>query len=404
MKDIQALREKIGALASEARALVENNEQNWTAEKGEKYDSLIQEINDLKASVKRREELNALEFERREDQSVAEHVDKQANDKGGRVGDIYNKFLRQGMRALTVEDWGDIRATMSTTTGSEGGYSVPITVASRLIDSLKFFGGMRQVATVFSTSAGNDMSFLSSDGTAEVGEIVAQNAAATAADPTFGTVPLVTYKWSSKVVAVPIELLQDSVLDIAGFIEKRLAQRIGRIQNTKFTVGTGTAEPFGVVSRAAAGRVGATGQTLTVTFDDLELLKRSVDVAYRDGGSPKWMMSDASMGIVSRLKDTAGRPIFLPGFDGLANATPDRILGYPVVINNDVAAMAANAKSILFGDFSYYNIRDVMDVSMFRFEDSAYMKNGQIGFLAWARAGGNLLDTAAVKYYQNSAT
>jgi len=45
-----------------------------------------------------------------------------------------------------------------------------------------------------------------------------------------------------------------------------------------------------------------------------------------------------------------------------------------------------------------------MEVSIFRFTDSAYTKLGQVGFLAWARAGGNLLDTNGVKLYQHSAT
>jgi HK97 family phage major capsid protein len=65
--------------------------------------------------------------------------------------------------------------------------------------------------------------------------------------------------------------------------------------------------------------------------------------------------------------------------------------------------MAANAKSIAFGDFSYYTVRDVMAASLFRFTDSAYTKLGQVGFLQWSRHGGNLLDVAAVKLYQNSA-
>ena len=83
---------------------------------------------------------------------------------------------------------------------------------------------------------------------------------------------------------------------------------------------------------------------------------------------------------------------------------PDTLLGYEVTVNQDVAAMAANAKSILFGDFYAYKIRDVMQATMFRFTDSAYAKLGQIGFLMWARSGGNLVDTTAVKYYANSAT
>ena len=67
--------------------------------------------------------------------------------------------------------------------------------------------------------------------------------------------------------------------------------------------------------------------------------------------------------------------------------------------------MAANAKSILFGDFSRYTIRDVMGMTLFRFEDSAYVKLGQIGFLAWMRTGGTLTDGGTpIKYYANSAT
>jgi hypothetical protein len=59
------------------------------------------------------------------------------------------------------------------------------------------------------------------------------------------------------------------------------------------------------------------------------------------------------------------------GYDsgGPAGRSPDRLLGYPIQINQDVAVMAANGEVDPFGDFSYYKIRDVMDVTMFRFED-----------------------------------
>ena len=67
--------------------------------------------------------------------------------------------------------------------------------------------------------------------------------------------------------------------------------------------------------------------------------------------------------------------------------------------------MAASAKSIAFGDFSYYKIRDVMAIQMFRFTDSAYTKKGQVGFLAWMRSGGNFTDVGgAVKTFVNAAS
>jgi HK97 family phage major capsid protein len=297
-----------------------------------------------------------------------------------------------------------VRNTMSTTTTTEGGYTVPSLISSEIVDSLKDFSGMRQVAEVFKTDAGNPLSYPSSDGTAETGELIAENTTATGADIVFGTVSLNTFKYSSKIIAIPFELLQDTTIDMEGLVRRRIAQRIGRITNTHFTTGTGTGQPRGVIVGAGTGKTGLTGQTLTVIFDDLVDVIRSVDVAYRQGGQCKWMMRDASMGIVNKLKDTAGRPIFIPGWDGLGKAAPDSILGYPVQINNDVAAMAANAKSIAFGDFSYYKIRDAMGLTLFRFTDSAYAKLGQVGFLAWQRSGGNLVDTGAVKLYVNSAT
>jgi HK97 family phage major capsid protein len=68
-------------------------------------------------------------------------------------------------------------------------------------------------------------------------------------------------------------------------------------------------------------------------------------------------------------------------------------------------AMAANAKSILFGDFKNYLIRDVMDLTLFRMTDSAFTLNGQVGFVAFQRSGGKLVSAGQpIKYYQNSAT
>ena len=70
-----------------------------------------------------------------------------------------------------------------------------------------------------------------------------------------------------------------------------------------------------------------------------------------------------------------------------------------------MAARAANAVSIAFGDFSKYLIREVMDLTLFRMADSGFLLNGQIGFVAFNRQGGNLIDVGgAVKTFKNSAT
>jgi HK97 family phage major capsid protein len=275
-----------------------------------------------------------------------------------------------------------------------------------LEEAMKAYGGMLEVATLIQTGSGADMNFPTADATAEVGEIVGQNAAATNQDTTFGNTALTVYKYSSKKIALPWELVQDSFLDIEGYIQGLLAIRLGRITNTHFTVGTGTGQPRGVVTAAALGKTGTTGQTLTVIYDDLVDLEHSVNRAYRTGPGVGYMMADSSLKVVRKIKDTNGRPIFVPGYEqGNPGGAPDTLLGRPITINDDVAAMAANARSILFGAFRKYVIRRVMDLTLFRMTDSAFTLNGQVGFVAFQRVGGNLVDAGgAVKYYANSAT
>lgn len=408
MTPLQAMREKRNSIAQELKALVGepgSTTTPWTPENQAVYDAKMAEIDALDESIKRVVDVQARLADDNTVGVITDHADHAAN-KGSRAAALFSKWVRGGDAALSAADWAEIRNTMSTTTGSEGGYAVQTDVASRIMDALKAFGGVRSVATVLQTAMGNPMSFPTSDGTSETGEQVAENTTATGADIVLGTLPLNTYKYSSKIVAVPVELLQDSEVDIEAFVNARLATRLARATNTKFTTGTGSSQPNGVVTAAGSGKVGTTGQTLTVIFDDLVDLIHSVDPAYRQLPGCAFMMNDASLKVIRKLKDSQGRPIFLPGYDSLAGPMPDTLLGYPIVINQDVAVMAANAKSILFGNFSFYYVRDVVgSVSMYRFTDSAYAKLGQVGFLQFMRSGGNLLDVGGcLKYYANSAT
>lgn len=406
---IQALRERHAALAKEVRALVEDHNGEWMPEHQEKYNAGMAEIDDLRAQIDRAQKVLDELADNAIDAAVVEAAARRTG--GGRdaaaARAVFNRWLRHGDRAMSAEDWNTIRNTMSTTTPSQGGYTVATEVARAIADALKGLGGMREVATVIQTETGADMNFPTSDGTSEEGEIVAQNASANDSDPSFGNVLLPTFKYSSKVVTVPIELLQDSAVDIEAFVNNRLTQRVARITNKHFTVGAGTSEPVGVVGAATLGKVGTTGQTAKVIFGDLVDLYHSVDIAYRDLGRCRWMMHDSTLREIRKMADaTTGRPLFLPGYDGLGVAMPDTVLGQPVTINNHVAAMAASAKSVLFGDFSFYVIRDVLNSYVYqRYDDSAYAKKGQVGFNLWARSGGAFTDVGgAVKYYQNSAT
>ena len=396
---IQALRERKDELAKQANNMIANaGDKVWSKEEAAAYDQMTDEIGRINAQIKAITEQADLDAEK----MIGEAAKN--SKKTTTLHDAVALYLRKGMN-LSAQELAMVQNAMSTTTGSEGGFTVPTEIATMVIDALKAFGGMRSVANIIRSSAGNDWQYPASDGTSEVGEIVGQNAAATSLDITFSQVPLVTYKYSSKKIALPWELVQDSVIDIVAFVVNRLATRLGRITNTHFTVGTGSSQPFGIVTRAASGKVGTTGQTTTVIYDDLVDLEHSVDPAYRRNAAD--MMNDASVKVIRKIKDSQGRPIFVPGYEAGAvvnGGAPDTLMGRRIVVNQDVAVMAANAKSILFGDFSLYTIRDVMSAEVRRFDDSAFALNGQVGFCGWQRCGGNLLDTAGVKYYANSAT
>ena len=411
MTSIQALRERLAAVNRKMNALLaEKGAQTWTKEDQAVFDADSDEAERLQRQI--------AAHQRQLDQDAEDNFrDAPAQDSGAKKSDSkqgIDIFLRKSFKEMSAEELQVVRNTMSTTTGSQGGFAVQSSVASELIDLLKSYGYMRKVASQITTANGAPLSYPTSDGTSETGEWIPQNTTATAADPTFGTVALNVFKASSKVVAVPIELLQDATIDIQAMVFKRLADRIGRISNTGFTTGGGTTDPNGLVTAASVGKTGTSGQTLTIIYDDLVDLIDSLDAAYLDvpastpqmpNVEPGFMMSQTMRRVVRKIKDTAGRPIWTPSYDeGMSAAMPDRLLGYPVYINNDMAVPAANAKSLAFGNLQRYMIRDAMEVTMFRFDDSAYMKLGQVGYLAWARVGGNLMDVNSVKLYQHSAT
>lgn len=411
---IQEVRERVQALSKELnRQLAESPKGSiWTAAQQADFDAKADEVdrgNKMIASMQR-----VIDQAAEDSFSDAVRDTVEAPKQKPLAMQGFEIFLRKKVEQMTPEELHKFRNTMSTTTGSQGGYGVMPLVATTLIDLLKSYGYMRKVADQITTANGADLSYPSSDGTSELGEIVAQNGTASAADPTFGTVPVNTVKFSSKIVAIPVELIQDAQFDIVAMVMKRLRDRLGRTQNQKFTIGTGTAEPWGLVAASGTGKVGTTGQTLTIIYDDLVDMVDSLDAAYLDepesdpqmnAPAPGWMFSQTMRRVVRKIKDTAGRPIWTPSYDeGMASKTPDRLLGYPVNINNDMAVPAANAKSLAFGNFHKYLIRDAMDVTIQRYDDSVYASKGQVAFLAWARAGGNLLDVNSVKVYQHSAT
>jgi HK97 family phage major capsid protein len=309
------------------------------------------------------------------------------------------------LRSLQTDDvreWEakeEKRAAMGVSSGSIGLYTVPDAPMQAIEKALLAYGGMRTVATVLRTDSGADLPIPTNNDTSNTGRLLAENTQVTETDLTYGQLVLQSYKWSSDVVLAAVEFLQDSSLNVADFLGTALGTRIARSQNGYFTTGTGNSQPNGIVTAATSSSVTFAGSA-TVTYDNIIDLIHSVDPSYRENG--RFMFHDGGLKMLKKVKipnysgDTGGTPLWQPS---LVSGQPDLIHGYPYVINQSMATPTGSAKSILFGDLSKYIIRDSRDITLIRL-DERYADYHQVGFLAFARSDGDLLDagTHPVKY------
>ncbi|MFF4746796.1 phage major capsid protein [Streptomyces sp. NPDC001268] len=390
-----------------------------SAEDQAAWDAALADVETLSADIEREErhaKLASVDYSQVVSASADTEDAEEARKRHGGVEGVeayanaWRSWLRDGTQDLTSEErsvlrtgWVDgkeLRA-QGVATGAAGGYVVPPEFRAQMVETMKFYGAMRQVSEVITTSTGATLPWPTNDDTANVGAILSENTQVTEQDVTLGQQDIGAYMYTSKLVRVSLQLLQDSVLDFEGWLARKLGERIGRIQNTHFTTGTGTSQPEGVQTNATIGKTGTTGQTTSVTYDDLVDLVHSVDPAYRNSGRVQFMLADSTLGAVRKLKDSQNRPLWQPS---VQEGVPDKVLGYDYIVNQDMPAMAANAKSILFGDFfAGYLIRDVQDIQTLRLAER-YADFLQVGFLAFARADGTPQDAAAIRAYRNSAT
>jgi HK97 family phage major capsid protein len=425
------LRAKRAKLIEDARALISSDAP--TAEQTAQFDTMMAEADGLKAQIDRIERADTLAAETNE--ALRNAADRRGSDPDQERDAIvvedaaFNLWMRRGAGALNEQQRGVYarcfeapangsmdapagwrlsarpQAALGVSTDTAGGYTVPEGFFAKLIDAQKAYGGMVDVAFVFDTTSGNALPIPTDNDTTNSGAILAENPSSQPTqDVTFGAVTMNAYVYTSKLVLVSNQLLQDTAFDLNGWLAGKLGTRIARATNAHFTTGSGASQPGGVVTGATlgytAGNSTTSGETTAVTYDDLVELEHSVDPAYRKAA--RFMMSDSALKVVKKLKDGIGRPLWMAG---LAVKEPDTINSYPYVINQDMAVPAASAKSVLFGDFSNYFIRRVAGVQVLRLTER-YAELNQVGFLAFQRWDGQLVDagTHPIKYLQNAAS
>jgi HK97 family phage major capsid protein len=384
-----------------------------TAELDAEYDRLDGEVERLSTSIERSERHAARESEfTKVDRSgvvppqggAPEGENVPADEQYARA---FGQFIRYGASDMDPADRRALQANavsgsefraLGVTGSFNGGYVVPEQFRNRMVEAIKAFGGMLDVAEVINTDSGATINWPTSDETAAVGAILAENTQVGEQDLTLGTADIDAYMYTSKLVRVSYQLLQDSVFDIDAWLPRKLGERIGRILNQHWTTGTGVGQPDGVVTNAVAGVTAPTGQVDSVTYVDLVDLIDSIEESYQTNA--RFMMNRTTRKAFRKLIDGNDRPLWEPS---LQVGVPDSILGYPIKLNQDMPSLGAGAKAILFGDFrEAYLIRLVTGVQTLRLSER-YADYLQVGFLAFQRADGTMQNSAAIRAFQTAA-
>ena len=236
--------------------------------------------------------------------------------------------------------------------------------------------------------------------TRSTGTVTSEGNAIGESDNTFNNfITLGAYKYSF-LTQISREMVQDSGVDILGFLAAQTGNSLGYAVNTALTTGTGTVQPTGIVTAAGSGITGGTGVSGVFTADNLIDLVYSVDVAGRTMPGTGWQMNGQTIGRVRKLKDSVGNYLFSPSLTAEAR---DLLLGYPIYENPAMANAATSAKSVIFGHLPSYFVRSVGGIRLDRSDDYAF-QNDLITFRATFRVDGNLPQTSHVKYFVGAAS
>lgn len=389
------LRAKRANIWEQAKALHEKTvteSREFTAEEKQQWDRMEADMNSLKDQIDREERLAGIGVEQARalptvvaGQSLGQPDKEEYRNAFWTWARHGQEGLEPTQRTLLRSGYVDIRA-QSVGVATAGGFAVADEDMRGIVDAMKFYGGMRQSgATVISTATGADLPFVTGDDTGNLGEQLGENQRVNEQDFTFGLTTLRAYMFSSKLVRVSYQLLQDAGFPLESWMQTKLGERIGRILNQKFTTGSGAATPQGVVTGSTYCGT-TTASATAVTYGELVALELSVDAAYRQ--KARFMFNDTVLRNLKLMVDGSSRPLWLPG---IAMREPDMLIGYPYTINPDMPNMTSGQKAVLFGDFSNYYIRDVQGATLVRLQER-YADYLQVGFMAFSRHDGALID------------
>jgi HK97 family phage major capsid protein len=280
---------------------------------------------------------------------------------------------------------------LSRQTEETGGLLVPEWTEKEIITKLVEASVMRQLGHVMPLRAGdNKIPIVTDYGQAAW---IEENALFPDSSVALDQIKLGGHKMG-RIIQVSEELLYDSVVDVEMMVVDAFVKSFGSLEEDAFITGDGVGKPTGILNRA---EIGLTGTSVNaITADELHSMYYSLKRPYRAKAS--WLMNDQSVKIIRQLRTADGQYLWEPGFGN----EPSKLLGRPVFTSPAMPLMAADSKSILFGDFSYYKIADRQGRVMQRLNEK-YAEYGRVGLRMYQRVDGNLSLPEAIKVFKNKA-
>ena len=388
---IQELRKKRAKAWDTARDFLDNkrNASGVLSEEDSKtYDALEAEVVNLGKEIKRLERQEQIDAEMRKPTSQPILGTPATPDNQTKTGTASAEYTAAFWNNIRNRNWIDVRNDLQVGTDTEGGFLVPDEFEKKLISAREEENVFRPLATKIQTSSGDrKIPVITQKGEATWME---EEEAYTLSDDAFGQIALSAYKVGTA-IKISEELLNDSVFDLPSYIAKEFARRIGTKEEEAFLIGDGKGKPTGIFAATGGAENGATTTGAAITFDDVIELFYSLKSPYRK--KAVWVLNEQTVKALRKIKDNTGNFIWQPS---VSAGLPDTILNRPYVTSVYAPTIAAGAKAIAFGDYSYYWVADRQGRSLKRLNE-LFAMNGQVGFLASQRVDGKLILPEAVK-------
>jgi HK97 family phage major capsid protein len=262
---------------------------------------------------------------------------------------------------------------------------------------------LRLPTTRITTNSGESMEFPKVTTHAIATQVAGQGTTIGGSDPVFGKFALLPVKYGA-LIKLASEVVSDSGVDIVGFVSRDLGRAVSRRVNTAIM-----AEFIANAFVGSAGTASTGGSLVGPSFGSLVDLEYSILDSYRSSTSTSWVTNDSTAGLIRKLRDgaggTEGAPLWQPSLQGGISGlrTPDRLFGYPVYTDPNIAAAGSNAKILYFGDMSSYYVRTVGSMMIER-NDSVGFAEDQSYFRGKWRADAGAADLTAINAMKMSVS